>query len=303
MKHFDWNKVAIAQTDIRTEMINLDRETAEYLLQFNTKNRAVNKTEIKKLRTDLLHGEMLPNPYGIVISDKGVLISGQKRCLIVKETGVPIIVGLATGVTEELFDVIDAVQVRKISDNLQRDGFARSYCLASAGRMVLSRLSFGSFDAARDISVREATQFIADSSDRFKTLARCVPKSLPGMVDSRMIAALFCATIDDKSLENAEEFVAPLFNNRLAKDDARSPMVSKFEELHRKNKNGVHVVDALAIWARAWNAYVARENLKVIKMPMRNGGVYVPYMVGERAACLTSQTALQRQHRLKTHRP
>lgn len=90
-------------------------EIVDWLLSLNTKNREIKKPHIRTLKSNLAHW-MLTN-QGIGVSTDGVLIDGQHRLIMLKESGYPPVkILLVLGLDPKAQAVIDTHAKRSLID-------------------------------------------------------------------------------------------------------------------------------------------------------------------------------------------
>ena len=129
--------------DIVTIYIDVTKEVAEFLLTFNTNNRPMTERRVLAHCRALVRGEAKTTHQGIAISDKKVLLDGQKRLEAVRRTGVSWKLGITFGMTEETFDAIDKVQARQLCDTLARQRGLTNTRMRTAIVRVCAHLAAG----------------------------------------------------------------------------------------------------------------------------------------------------------------
>lgn len=97
-------------------------EFAEYLISLNVKNRDINKYELKKIIGWMKSGKWITTHQGILISNTGRLLDGQKRLHAIIATGITVEMQITTGLDDSVFECIDIGQKRNMSD---RTGYPR----------------------------------------------------------------------------------------------------------------------------------------------------------------------------------
>lgn len=98
---------------VRTEIVDLTPQKAEYLLSINTGNRKINKKLVDSYASDMTHGRWHANGEPIIISGN-ILISGQHRCLAVQKSKVTL-PDTVIVYTEDP-EMIDTGRVRSVTD-------------------------------------------------------------------------------------------------------------------------------------------------------------------------------------------
>lgn len=126
-----------AHLEPRTQLLCITPELAADLLKRNTLNRPVNKTNLRKITSELVAGNWKLNGETIKVTTEGGILDGQHRLMAVVASGVSIESLVVFNLRADVFDTIDTGAKRSSADTLAVAGFKNSRFLGSVARKVL----------------------------------------------------------------------------------------------------------------------------------------------------------------------
>lgn len=124
-------------TNITTRIIDLTPAMGAALIGRNTRNRHMSGTNYQKVRRSIERDEWSLNGEAVKISDTGVLLDGQHRCMAVVETGKTIQTILIEGLPESAQDTMDTGKPRTLGNVLHMRGYKSAPNLAAGIRRML----------------------------------------------------------------------------------------------------------------------------------------------------------------------
>lgn len=259
---------------IKAEVVTITPAHAAELLQSNTHNRPVSRTNFLIVKTALERGEWKFNGEAIKIAADGTILDGQHRLLACVETGTPFKSLIIYGLPHETQATMDTGKSRELKDVLALRGHTKTNALAAAVKAVLRADLFSVKAALKPGSVYPVTNAQGvervESDPAIKWAAteggKFIKIGLPGR-----IAALFIYRFSKIDEEDAAVFFERLLSGAgLAENDPifqlRETLISSRDNF-KGERNAVHI-GALVI--KAWNKYRAGESCSTLRF--RVGG-------------------------------
>jgi hypothetical protein len=114
----------------------------EWLLKLNKRNRDINERHVSALVKEAQSGRWVFTPTPIVFSKSGMLLDGQHRLRMVKDSGLAQTFVVVVGVDDDVQDVIDTGRRRTAYQQLEIAGVVNSKKVASTLK-VLTHMWFG----------------------------------------------------------------------------------------------------------------------------------------------------------------
>lgn len=145
----------------RFELVTPER--AREWLATRGPNRALSRMNVAVLSAQLKQGLWLPTHQGIAFSPDGRLNDGQHRLTAIVETGIPAVLLVVRGVSEEAFQVVDRQNPRRLADTLSVIGRSNHKLLAATVRRVYGLLFHDNIarSIARDTPEKRLTELEA----------------------------------------------------------------------------------------------------------------------------------------------
>lgn len=202
-------RIAAGKKKPTAEVVTLVPALAALLLDRNPVNRPISKTNASELRQDVASARFLFNGESIVISDTGVLLDGQHRCLTVVETGIAIETAIVFGPKEAARFTIDTGKAKTVANFLTMKGRLYTSILGPAAGYVLQWRERG-YIAHNE---KPSKQQVIAAVDELKGIDDSVAFTSPAMKSVRSHAVLaFChyAFWKKTSREVADTFMLKL---------------------------------------------------------------------------------------------
>ncbi|MEO1632222.1 MAG: hypothetical protein AAFU38_15730, partial [Bacteroidota bacterium] len=130
------------------QIVEVTPALASEWLTHNTRNRPLRRSTMRRYARLMQRGRWLVGTDGVgfcVHDGQPQLVNGQHRLTAVAESETAQLMVVVTGLTPEVFQVLDAGQARSAADALAVEGFSNASTLAAACRLAL----FLSLDAER----------------------------------------------------------------------------------------------------------------------------------------------------------
>jgi hypothetical protein len=106
-------------------------------LGYMVKNRAVNKSNLRRLTTQINADKWKYNGETFKFSAEGKMLDGQHRSLGIVETGKSLKSDIIVGLSEDTFDTIDTGKSRNSSDALSALGYRNYTYLSSIAVFII----------------------------------------------------------------------------------------------------------------------------------------------------------------------
>lgn len=112
-------------------------ELAEKLLAGNVNNRRLDTNRVRKYAHEIRSGQWKTTGDTIKIGSKGRVLDGQHRLAAIVEAKTPVTVALATGVDDDVFDVLDTGKSRTAGDVLRIAGVKSASVTGTVAKMLI----------------------------------------------------------------------------------------------------------------------------------------------------------------------
>lgn len=110
--------------NLHSEIVNVTPQLAEEFLRANTRNRNISRTQVKKIRRDIEHGDWELTHQGIAFYETGELADGQTRLTAIKESGHTVPVLVTRGIPVVAGSAIDRHRPRSDADSIKIGGLS-----------------------------------------------------------------------------------------------------------------------------------------------------------------------------------
>ncbi|MGO1069604.1 hypothetical protein [Lysobacter sp. CA199] len=225
-------------------------------LRRNEANRKLRQRAVTQYARDIQRGAWKPTGETIKFSTSGRLLDGQHRLAAIVESGVAVRMGVATGLDNSAFDVIDTGRSRTGADVLVIEGVGlrESSTVAAAMPLILnyqrgliphSRAQYPNQELieawSTQATIRRSSQFVAK-----------LPRKVMPISHSKALFLhwAFC----QRNVDAADEFVERLFTGEhLGKTE---PLYHLRQRLLQVRMEGQSLPDTVVLHAgiKAWNA-------------------------------------------------
>lgn len=125
------------QTGIAVSLLTVTPDVARDLLELNVRNRPLNEQRVKQYARMMSRGEWHDGIADVCVDDSGVLTNGQHFLNGVVISGRTVVATLKTGLEPRSQDSMDAHRSRKVSDQLQIEGFSNATTVAGSAVTIM----------------------------------------------------------------------------------------------------------------------------------------------------------------------
>lgn len=238
---------------------------AERMLQKNPINRVLSQSTIERYAADMRDGLWDFTGESISVFEDGSLADGQHRLHGVVRSGVTVQMVVVRGIKQKAMRSFDNGKRRSAGDILSIFGVADPKLVAAAGRLAMnyahSRPVRGTPGRIAVTGFVEENRHLEEVVARTKKVANFVPFS-------PFAAPLFLSTAGGDHRELIEPFVDGVLTGcGIGIGDPRYTLREWIFAKRRQLKNNhLPVEEVFCAVTRAWNAFVAGRDLKVLKM-------------------------------------
>jgi len=240
---------------------------AKQMLATNTNNRNAKRTRIEKYASEMKLGLWKSNTGEFIkISENGRLIDGQHRLLAIINANIPVELGVITGLSEDVFSVIDTGANRGANDAFTIEGI-KNALLVSTTIQSYSILKTGK--KLRHFARKSNQEVLAIYNERpefwqsVALMAQTLSRSFSRILEQSIIGS-FMAYLVEK-----DEVMAKAFLNQLCTgNDITNPTILILRNKLIADKVGNHKLEKdvrNAYIIKTWNAFRTNRIIKVIK--------------------------------------
>jgi hypothetical protein len=145
------NRRRAPQPDLQLEVMTITPELAREWLDRGGTNRKITRRRIEAMAAAIERGEWQLTGEAIKLDNEGRVRDGQNRLHAIIQAGIPVRSVVATGVSEDAFDVMDTGRSRNAADVLHIHGYPSQHALAAAARGLMFIERYGRvFPTQRD---------------------------------------------------------------------------------------------------------------------------------------------------------
>lgn len=259
---------------IKTDVVTVTPEMARQLLEQNTRNRKVSKTNYGRVLEAMSQGEWELNGEAIKIARNGQILDGQHRLMVSAENDIPFQTLIVYGLESETQDTMDTGKSRTVADVLTIEGYASASTLASVVIGILRSERWGLKAAMVTSNNYPVTpkQVLAriQSEPELTELARYAVGVRKCGLSSKISGILFYefSKIDG---EDAQHFFDSLRDgNGLERGNPIHTLREHLLAMKDNQRGSLNVTYMAAITIKAWNKYRLGEECKLLKY--RPGG-------------------------------
>lgn len=254
-------------------------EDAQKLLSQNTNNRSLNAGVVRYYQKEIENGNWDVNGESIKVAEDGTLLDGQHRLEAISRSGTGVHTFVVRGLQKDVFTTIDAGKTRNHGDYLKIAGHdGNTSLLAAAGRISMFFGNDGVFRVAgptsKDKGAKRTGNKVSPEDmvvyvEKHPGLSESVKKisNSFGKIVPVSIAAGCHYVFSIIDMEKADDFFNALCTGEGLKFG--NPILALRNRLiaHRGDGRAGEGHRRMLVYyiVRAWNAYVAGEELKEIK--------------------------------------
>lgn len=254
--------------------VQIDPETADWLLGENIENRRLSDPFLKKYQKDMKEGRWVENGDGIGVAKCGELNNGQHRLVSVIGTGVTIMTNVTVGLDRAARETNDIGLGRSLSNLLTMNGVPNATIIGHIAKMVIG---LETTDTASRRSMRENSnpQIIARIAGDHAMAASAVfvrTVTVPKGIVSKPQLGFFHYVLGNINLQDAENFLRIM----LAKSEidengverglvTGDPRLTAYQRLYEGQKD-LKAHQRVEVVFRAWNAFREGRTITQIKL-------------------------------------
>lgn len=259
---------------IKTEVITVTPRLAKQLLEQNTGNRKVSKTNLARVKTAMERNEWVLNGEAIKIAKDGRILDGQHRLHASVETDTTFDTLIVYGLSDDTQESMDAGKARTASDALAIRGYKSVHSLAAITTAIIKSEQWNIKAAVTTASASYAvtTKQVVDRVEREPGLMDLVRTAVkfPKVGLSGKLAGLLYYVLSEIDAEDTEDFFHKLLSGENL-DRGHPALTLRNLLLRLKDERGLKDQSYIAaLTIKAWNRY--RDGQEVLHLRYAPGG-------------------------------
>ncbi|MFJ5687702.1 hypothetical protein [Streptomyces sp. NPDC093099] len=269
--------------ELVSRIIKVTPELAEIYLSKATVNRRLNAGQVRTLMETIIRGEWKLTHQGIAFDSNGTLLDGQHRLHAIIEANTPVEMVVFEGLSKDVFSVLDTGKRRSAADTLFSTGEKYLSQLSSTIRHVILFNTMPNLPwrgAQARVSNDQILAAYNEDPDRYResvSIGRELSKHL--FASWTAVSTAVFLTTEAAPAGEIEAWISGLKSGAgLDSHDARLALREVPKDIQkRSSKRKMNMRDQMAIYIKAWNAWVDPEKAgelrlhrlkKTEKMPM-----------------------------------
>ena len=254
-------------TNVNVQLVNVTPELAAQMLRKNTMNRNISAIAVKRYAQAMLSGEWEMNGETIIVATDGTIIDGQQRLHAVIESGKTIPFLIVYNVKKTSISTVDTGVGRTFRHILQIKGSKHATTAATLTKLawVYDNFDHELKDFSSNISLRNTVLelYYDENRDLIERAAAVADNGAHHFVKSYMALAYYLFA--RKSPAKADEFIYQVKTgaNITTKHPAMTLRLRLYDNVTRKVKMSVR--ETIAIYIKAWNAFIKGNDLSVFR--------------------------------------
>ncbi len=271
----------VRQTKTEGSLETLTKETAEYYLSLNSKNRKINAKRVAKYLRDMNDGRWKVVPDAIGFNKEGALTNGQHRLqAFIKSELNTIQFFVVKGLEKSAFDVTDNGRPRSASDLLNSLGYKYANYLATSARYVYSFDTYGMNEASMGLRYQIGNNDIADTVEKHTGLVDCINTVLNlKKAGSRLIPdATFLSfvfyiysSVGPSARERALGFITQVVTGVGLMENDPAYLLREKLFADQQSKRPMKRVERCAVILKAFNFYMKGQKIKQLRLGGNEG--------------------------------
>lgn len=277
--HYELNGESISET-----LATITPESAEELLKFNTRNRALSPKNITFLANQMKNGEWQFTGNAIAFDTDSVLSNGQHTLSAIIKAGTPQTMKIQLGLKPEVFKVFDTQKGRGLADILSMAGISEhgKKSTLSQGIILFTKQRFGSLNRggsrAEKATNTEGLAFVKKNNAKLQKAINVSKEVMKGRGLTGVIKPFQSGTVSqmfylfaEKCGKDATKFMEILKTGH--SPDPNSPIIELRSELMQDAMNGIKhpKKTQVAMFINAWNLFRGK---KVKSIKWKTGEAY-----------------------------
>ncbi|WP_141698345.1 hypothetical protein [Streptomyces lushanensis] len=266
-------------------IVKVTPELADTFLSRASVNRRLNMGHVKALTETILRGEWKLTHQGIAFDKTGALLDGQHRLQAIIEANTPVEMIVFEGLPKDVFPVLDTGKRRSAADTLLSTGAKYLPLLSSTIRHVIlfKTMPNEPWSGARahvsNDQILAAYNEDRDGYGEAVTIGRELSKHL--FASPTAAAVGYFVTHEVAPAANIEEWTSGLKSGAsLDPGDARLALREVPKDTQRRgSKRRIDMRDQVAIYIKAWNAWMEPERADELRLRRLRKGEKMPMPV------------------------
>ncbi|MER6499919.1 hypothetical protein ABT218_11105 [Streptomyces sp. NPDC001455] len=274
-----------SEENLVSRIVRVTPEIAERFLSRASVNRRLDMGQVRALAEAILRGEWKLTHQGIAFDKAGELLDGQHRLHAIIEANTPVEMLVFDGLPKEVFPVLDTGKRRSAADTLLSTGAKYLPLLSSTIRHVILFKTMPN-DPWRGVRAHVSNDRILaaynEDKDRYGeavTIGRELSKHL--FASRTAVAAGFFLTTEVAPAADIDEWISGLKSGAsLDPGDARLALREVPKDIQKRgSKRRMGMRDQVAIYIKAWNAWVEPEKAGELRLRRLRKGEKMPIPV------------------------
>jgi hypothetical protein len=275
-----------ADRGVAVTLLTVTPSVAAELLEHKRRNRKVSDKRVAEYAHMMRRNKWVDGQADICLDTEGKLINGQHTLTAVMRSGRTIVVTLKTGMPPRSMDSLDSHRARKVSDQLQIEGFTNATTVAPTALVVMrwrqegsppGLTQWGQTVKSADIDRLQHLAYCRKHKDELESAA-ALAKSRAAktkLLSPSMIAGLQIM-FTDYAPAHGEAWLAELFDETSSVSQPVAAYRQKLIQLRGTNNEWSGSLK-LAFAIKSFNAYMARREMKLFRLkPNEQVNVDVP---------------------------
>lgn len=263
-----------SESGIAVSLLKVTPDAARELLELNVRNRPLSEQRVNQYERMMKRGQWHDAVADVCVDDLGVLTNGQHCLQAVVKSGKTVVVTLKTGLPAQSQDTMDAHRARRVSDQLQIEGFSYATTVSGAAVAImrwrnegkLPSLTGGGQASFWKIDRLQHLEYCRDHRVELEANAALAKSrsQRSGLLTPVQIAVLQ-VMFADAAPEHAAAWAEQMFD---ATDAASQPVSAYRHKLTQLKGTAKEWSPALkyAFAVKSFNAFMARKQLKLFKV-------------------------------------
>ncbi|MEV7187818.1 hypothetical protein [Kitasatospora sp. NPDC093102] len=265
-----------------SRIVKVTPEIAETFLSRASVNRRLDMGRVRVLAGAILRGEWKLTHQGIAFDKDGALIDGQHRLHAIIEANTPVEMFVVDGLSRDVFPVLDVGKSRSAADALLSTGAKYRPLLSSTIRHVslFKAMPNDPWSGARAyVSNDRILAAFNEDKDRYGeavSIGRELSRHL--FASQTAVAVGFFVTTEVAPAADIDEWISGLKSGAsLDPGDARLALREVPRDMQKRgSKRRMDMRDQVAIYIKAWNAWVEPERAGELRLRRLRKGEKMP---------------------------
>ncbi|MFD6423748.1 hypothetical protein [Streptomyces sp. NPDC060198] len=255
-----------------SQVIKVTPEIAEKFLSQTSVNRRLDMGQVGALADTIRRGEWRLTHQGIAFDEKGALLDGQHRLHAILEARIPVEMVVFNGLPKEVFPVLDTGKRRSAADTLLSTGEKYLTLLSSTIRHVIlfNTIPNDPWNGARAyVSNDRILSEFNDDKGRYKEAVGVGRELSKHLFASQTAAAVgYFLTTEVAPAADIDQWITGLKSGaNLDSGDARLALREVPQETQKRgSRRRMGIRDQVAIYIKAWNAWVEPDNFSELHL-------------------------------------